>query len=176
LRFLGLRQLHPSLALRPNNLRGGVAQVRDDLTSLGLASDAIVCELGGLGAASEAAARQLWDVAAMTQAYRASLRAIEQSQARLPRLSAGEAMRESFSLGGQVIRQLVLDPLLPEPLAPVALRQAVVDAMRSYDRMGRDCWAQLLRRLGVPHRQAPVDTRLVTRGQELITAVSGGMA
>lgn len=175
LRFLGFRQLDAALALRPNNLRGGVPQVRDDLASLGLSSDALVCEIGDLDAVRETRARQLWDAAELATGYREALRTITQSAARLPRLSTVEAMRESFTLGGKVIRQLVLDPLLPEPLAPVALRNELVDAMRAYDRAGRDCWAQFMRGLGVPHRQAPADSRLAQR-HNLITAVSGGLA
>lgn len=176
LRFLGFRQLDPGLALRPNNLRGGVQQVREDLSNLGLAAEAIVCEIGALDDVREAQARQLWDAERLAAGYRTSRRAIAQSAARLARLPAADAMRESFTLGGQVIRQLVLDPLLPEPLAPIALRNELVDAMRAYDRAGRDCWARFMRGLGVPHRQAPTDSRLVTRRPELITAVSGGLA
>ena len=50
-------------------------------------------------------------------------------------------MVESFLLGGRVIRQLVLDPLLPEPILPVGERDALAGAMRRYDRLGRACWA-----------------------------------
>ena len=37
-------------------------------------------------------------------------------------------MVESFLLGGRVIRELVLDPLLPEPIVPDAERDALVAA------------------------------------------------
>lgn len=176
LRFLGFRQLDALLSLRPNNLRGGVTQAREDLASLGLRDAAAVCEIRALDAEREATARQLWDGAELAGGYRASLRALAHSTARLPRLATAEAMRESFTLGGGVIRQLVLDPLLPEPLAPAALRDQLVDAMRAYDRTGRECWAQFMRGLGVPHRQAPSDSRLGAQRHNLITAVSGGLA
>ena len=54
-------------------------------------------------------------------------------------------MTESFRLGGQAIRQIVLDPLLPEPIVPAAERAALVAALRRYDRMGRSCWAEFMR-------------------------------
>jgi len=176
LRFLGLRALDAGLAIRPNNLRGGVDQVRIDLGHLGLSDSALVCEIRAFDDARTARAHTLWDGAELARGYRESLRTITQSAARLPRLPVVDAMRESFTLGGRVIRQLVLDPLLPEPLAPVELRNQLVEAMRSYDRVGRDCWAQFMRGLGVPHRQAPRDSRMVAQRHTLITAVSGGLA
>jgi phenylacetic acid degradation operon negative regulatory protein len=157
-------------------LRGGVDQVRNDLGNLGLSESAMVCEIGALDPARDARARTLWDGAELARGYRESLRTITQSGVRLPRLPVADAMRESFTLGGRIIRQLVLDPLLPEPLAPVELRNQLVDAMRAYDRVGRECWAQFMRGLGVPHRQAPSDSRLGAQRHTLITAVSGGLA
>jgi phenylacetic acid degradation operon negative regulatory protein len=50
-------------------------------------------------------------------------------------------MAESFRLGGAAIRQIVLDPLLPEPIVPAAERRALVEAVRRYDRIGRRVWA-----------------------------------
>ena len=71
------------------------------------------------------------------------------------------AMVESFLLGGRAIRQIVLDPLLPEPLVPAAERGALVAAMRRYDRVGRACWAGFMRAFDVlPEARAPVDLRL----------------
>lgn len=64
-------------------------------------------------------------------------------------------MVESFLLGGRVIRELVLDPLLPEPLAPEAERRALVSAMRRYDRAGRRAWASFMTRYGAPHVSSP---------------------
>ncbi len=69
-------------------------------------------------------------------------------------------MVESFLLGGAVVRELVLDPLLPEPILPAGPRNELVAAMRDYDRMGRAAWADFLRGHGVVHWQAPADLRL----------------
>jgi phenylacetic acid degradation operon negative regulatory protein len=176
LRFLGFRELEAGLALRPNNLRGGVEQVRSDLIDLGLSAAATVCAIRALDPSRDQRARRLWDGAQLAAGYRESLRTIKQSAARLPRLPVADAMRESFELGGHVLRQLVLDPLLPAPLAPVALRDELVNAMRAYDRVGRDCWAPFMRALGVPHRQAPSDSRLAAHRHHFITAFSGGLA
>jgi phenylacetic acid degradation operon negative regulatory protein len=49
-------------------------------------------------------------------------------------------MAETFLLGGEAVRRIVLDPLLPEPIVDTAARRALVDEMKQYDRIGRDCW------------------------------------
>jgi phenylacetic acid degradation operon negative regulatory protein len=151
LRLLGFQELAPGLALRPDNLKGGVAAVRDELLALGLDPQAVVCELGALDAANETKARGLWDAAALRRGYTRGCRELAASEARLGRLAEGAAMKESFQLGGRVIRALVQDPLLPEPLVPAEERRAVVAALRRYDRAGRRAWAAFLARHGAPH-------------------------
>jgi phenylacetic acid degradation operon negative regulatory protein len=151
LRLLGFARLAPDLALRPDNLRGGVPGVREELRALGLDAAAPVFALAELDAASEARARGLWDVAALRRGYARSRRELAAGEARLPRLAEGAAMVDSFRLGGRVIRQLVHDPLLPEPLLPAEERRAVVAALRRYDRAGRRAWAAFLARHGAPH-------------------------
>jgi phenylacetic acid degradation operon negative regulatory protein len=160
LRFLGFRALEPGLAVRPDNLRGGAAALREELRALGLEAGALVFELGDLDAASEARARGLWDVAALCSGYRQSLADIDASEKQLQLATEEQAMVESFLLGGRVIRQLVLDPLLPEPIVPTAERDALVEAMRRYDRLGRACWAGFMERHGVLGGRAPADTRI----------------
>ena len=68
-------------------------------------------------------------------------------------------MVESFVLGGRAIRQLVLDPLLPEPILPTTERHALVQAMRRYDKLGRACWRSFMGAHGAPSRRPPVDLR-----------------
>ena len=73
-------------------------------------------------------------------------------------------MVESFLLGGRTIRQLVLDPLLPETLVPAAEREALVAAMRRYDRVGRASWARFMRGFDIlPEARTPADLRIVER-------------
>jgi phenylacetic acid degradation operon negative regulatory protein len=159
LRLLGFEALAPGLHVRPDNLRTSLSELRDQLSALGLEPGALVFALRDLDAASDARARTLWDVAALRAGYRRSLAEIAASEARLPALSEGESMAESFRVGGSALRQLVLDPLLPEEILPGGEREALVEAMRRYDRAGRACWAAFLGRFDVIHRYAPADTR-----------------
>jgi len=77
------------------------------------------------------------------------------SAKRLPRLNPREAMAESFVLGGEAIRRIVRDPLLPEELLPSGERRAFVDTLRDYDRIGRACWRPFMEAHGAPHFEAP---------------------
>jgi phenylacetic acid degradation operon negative regulatory protein len=155
LAFLGFAALEPHLFVRPDNLRGGVDGVRDELRALGLEPAALVFACAQLEAGADGRARALWDGRALCSGYRATCAALARSAARLERLSMPAAMVESFVLGGQAIRQLALDPLLPEPIVPAGARAALVDAMRDYDRLGRSCWRSFMKSHGAPHLQTP---------------------
>lgn len=160
LRFLGLARLAPGLHLRPSNLHEPLPEVRSELRALGLEADALVCTVRDLAPDDERRARALWDVEALALGYRHALRQLEESSLRLPTLPTREAMVESFRVGGGVLQQLVLDPLLPDEIHPSGEREALFDAMRRYDRLGRRCWADFLESFGVPHLRAPLDTRM----------------
>jgi len=160
LRLLGFRELEPGLTLRPDNLVGGVAAVRDQLRALGLEPGALVAGLSDLDAVSDRRARGLWDPQDLCAAYATSRHQLAESAARLPSLSQSAAMVETFLLGGRVLRQLIFDPLLPEPIVPAAPRRELVDEMRTYDRLGRSCWAGFLSGFDVPHFRNPVDLRV----------------
>ena len=124
LRFLGFRELVPGLEVRPDNLTASREALHEELVALGLPSGRTgVLDGDDRRGSSDAAARVLWDGDALVAGYRRSRAELESSEARLPALSAREAMVESFLLGGRVIRQIVLDPLLPEPIVPAAERR-----------------------------------------------------
>ena len=99
--------------------------------------------------------------------------ALAASERRLPRLATERAMVETFTLGGRAIRELVLDPLLPEPIVPAAERRALVDGMRRYDRVGRDCWRPFMRTHGAPNHRTPTDSRLMSGDRDLAVAAGG---
>lgn len=155
LQFLGLRELSTHLWVRPNNLKGGVDAVRAELFSLGLEREAPVCELNQLATSVEARARRLWDTTTLRRRYTALHAALERSSARLSQLAPTAAMAESFLLGGQAIRHIVLDPLLPEPIVPAAERRALLECLRRYDQLGRACWRSFMQAHDAPHLQTP---------------------
>ncbi len=69
-----------------------------------------------------------------------------------------KAVVECFVLGGQVLRLLAYDPLLPQTIHDPAERSALVDEMRRYDRIGRTCWR---RRFGLAMPVSPLRSCVV---------------
>lgn len=156
LSLLGFRALRAGLWVRPDNLTASVDEIRTELRSLGLAADSLVCGVRDLDPDHAQRARGLWDVAALRSEYRTLCAAIERGAERIAGLSSEEAMVESFLLGGTALRQLVRDPLLPDEICPSDERNALLAAMREYDRLGRLAWAELLKRWDVPYLRAPL--------------------
>jgi phenylacetic acid degradation operon negative regulatory protein len=173
LRLLGFRSLAPGLEIRPDNLVGGVEAVRRQLAQLGLEAEAPVLKLSELDAAHEARARSAWDGAALVAGYRAGVARLEASAARLAELPRAEAMVESFSEGGDAIRQLVLDPLLPEPIVPARERRRLLAAVRRYDALGRRIWAGWLGADAGRPETSPAGVRGLAAAGSVLRAAGG---
>jgi phenylacetic acid degradation operon negative regulatory protein len=140
---------------------------------LGLGPDVLVASLRQLDPDAEERARRLWDRSALEAGYQEAFQALERSAERLSSLSAREAMVESFLWGGFVIRQLALDPLLPEEICPSVGRSALLDAMRRYDRIGRTAWAEFLEQYGVRHSRGAQDLRMTEAAATLSVGGAG---
>lgn len=143
LSLLGLRELDRGLYVRPDNLAGGVASVRERLHKLGLDDDAVVFIAHDFDDEREQRARKLWNGKALSKSYRDTRLKLEAWLARADQLEPEAAARESFLLGDKAIHQLVFDPLLPEPLVDAKERRAFVDAVVRYDRAGHAIWQRL---------------------------------
>lgn len=144
LSLLGLHELDTGLFIRPDNLEGGVESVRSRLSALGVGEETPVFGADRFDASREQQARALWDVAELTQRYRDGSDRLQKWLKRAPQLSGGTAAKESFLLGDRAIRQLVFDPLLPDPLINVALRRSYRNAVIEFDQAGRTIWAKFL--------------------------------
>ena len=164
LSWLGFRELRPGLVVRPDNLAGGVDAVRTQLRALGLEPDALVFLVSRLDQPTDERARRLWPVTRLVAGQRNARLALERSEQRLPALPEARAMVESFELGGNAIRQLALDPLLPEALLPGRERELLLETMLRYDRAGRACWARFLAGFGVGGRTAGETRQTVAAG------------
>ncbi len=140
LHLIGFRPLTRTLHVRPNNLNGGVDAMRQRLDTLG-AGHGPVFQLSEFDAETETLARELWNARALEVGYRKTCASLEASAKRMLGLSNEEAMSESFRLGGEAVRQIVLDPLLPTPIIDTKARRALVKAMQRYDRLGRRYWS-----------------------------------
>jgi phenylacetic acid degradation operon negative regulatory protein len=140
LKLLGFRTLVRSLDVRPDNLAGGVPALRERLVELGLDRDSLVFRATELS--DDQRARTLWDAERLTASYVHTTERIERWLANIeqePRAAA----REAFFFGGDVLRKVIFDPRLPEPLVDVAARKTMLDAAARLDTYGRRLWARL---------------------------------
>lgn len=168
LRLFGFRALDPTLSIRPNNLRESGDEIRGELLALGLPSGDLVFEITALDPATEARARgELWDIETTRSLYRRRLAELARSEEQLDSLPVEQAMVETFLLGRSVIRDLVLDPLLPQAMCPATERQALVATLRRYDRLGRSAWVGFLTRFDVPHIGTPLESGLAIEPRRL---------
>jgi phenylacetic acid degradation operon negative regulatory protein len=147
LQLLGFREASSGLFLRPDNLVGGVEVVRERLRKLGLDDDAAVFVATDFDAERDARVRLLWNGKALTKSYVALRERLEKWLERAPKLEREVAARESFLMGNDAIRQLVFDPLLPDPLVDVGKRRAFVETVLRYDRAGHAIWHAFLKPL-----------------------------
>ncbi|MDQ0045123.1 PaaX family transcriptional regulator C-terminal domain-containing protein [Variovorax boronicumulans] len=138
----GFAPLQTGLHIRPDNLRGGLAAEREQLQGLGLSSKALVFRLADMDEATQAAARKLWNVRALTAGYQRLQSGIERSEKRLDKLPLEAAVRESLLLGRAVIAHLIRDPLLPAELMSPAPRTALQTVTRRYQDKARKLWRE----------------------------------
>jgi len=174
LRWLGFERLQRGVSIRPANLSESAGTTQARLVELGLRPECGIGLLDDLDASTEARARALWNTAALRRDYARSIARLEASRRRLARMPEARAMVESFRLGGDVIRQIVRDPLLPPPLLPAGELAALVREMRAYDVAGRACWRPFLERHGIDFAGTPVE--LSARNSLEIDNAFGGTA
>ena len=144
LQMLGFRELDWGLYVRPDNLADPLPTLRARLHTLGLEAEASVFVAQGFDAEREARIRKLWDTKTLNASYRKQAVRLEDWMQRAETLEPEAAARESFLLGGKAIREIVFDPLLPEPFVDVAARQAFMISTQHFDTFGKAIWRRLL--------------------------------
>ncbi|RJF88244.1 PaaX family transcriptional regulator [Oleomonas cavernae] len=138
--MLGFEELERGLHIRPDSLAGGIEAIRKRLHVLGLEPAANIFLANEFDAAREGRARALWDGQALTASYRQTRQHLKRWLDAAGELEPDVAAREAFLLGSRAIRQVVFDPLLPEPLVDVDERHGFVAAVRQFEQAGRAIW------------------------------------
>lgn len=154
LALLGFQALDEALYVRPDNLVGHAAAIRERLYPLGLDTQAPVFAATDLDPARDKAARALWNGKRLNKAYRDTRQRLQTWMDQAHTLEPDVAARESYLLGNDAIRQLVFDPLLPEPLVDVTERRAFTDTVLAFDRAGHAIWQRVLPSLNAPSTKA----------------------
>lgn len=140
LRLKGFAAALPGLSVRPANLRTGLADLRAELTELGLDPLALLIGIAEGDPVNPFDPEALWDVAGLERRYADNCRHLAQSTGRITALDTQSAARETLLVGRAVMRDILHDPLLPEGMVDTALRRQMIEAMQTYDRLGKDCW------------------------------------
>lgn len=146
--MLGFREYRRGLHLRPDNIEADVTTIRQRLQILGLEAEAPVFVARDFDAATAQQLPALWDVAALDQGYRETAAQLDAWMAQHEKLSLETAARESFLLGGEAIRLLVFDPLLPEAMVDGTARGKLLASTLRFDALGQAIWQRLYARHG----------------------------
>lgn len=144
LELRGFKMLRNGLSVRPDNILGGVAQLRQELSALGLSSRATVIGVSNLAKEDERAARSLWDTQALKRSYSESIKRLKRSEKALTRMSLEEAAAHTLIEGRRVIRDIILDPLLPEEMFASARRYELIERMKAYQDKAKIIWLDAL--------------------------------
>lgn len=143
--LLGLRELEPNFYVRPDNLIGGAAAVRDRLHKLGVDAEGCGVFLAkDFDTERDRRARALWNGKKLSKSYASHRGVLEEWLRRARSLDPMTAARESFLIGHDAIHALVFDPLLPAPLVDVKERRAFVETLIRFDKTGHLLWRRLL--------------------------------
>lgn len=141
LNMLGFRELEQGLHIRPNNLANGPEGALIRLRKLGLEPEARLCLSQSWS--DEKTLKTLWDSEHLNANYRHWQQTLEAWIGQATELDAEAAARESFLLGGQAIRHVVFDPLLPDSFIDSQARLAFVASVRKFDKVGHQIWQTL---------------------------------
>ncbi|GFD77644.1 hypothetical protein KUL118_05060 [Tenacibaculum sp. KUL118] len=144
LKLMGMKKLVNDMYIRPNNLSGGAAEVREKLIALGLSDKVMVFTASDFESEMQKKAMKLWAHLKLEALYRDGCIEIERSLKRIPSLTLEEATKESYLIGDRALYHLVFDPLLPSPLVDVAMREHYRELVKQYDDTGAEIWHRFL--------------------------------
>lgn len=138
----GFAKAAPGLEIRPDNRRQALDELRLRLAVL--APGALVFRASDLPLDCVDRALEVWQPAALDEAYESLTQALETAEAKLRKLGPGPAAALAFEVGDRAIRAIVADPLLPAAFVDVDARDRFFATMRRFDEVGRRLWHDVL--------------------------------
>ncbi len=142
--MMGFRDVASDIHVRPDNLQASLEEVRQRLITLGMSADHILVSAEQLAGIDEQSIRNLWPIAQLNQQYQDMTLRMRSWMQSAQHLGCENAARESFLLGREVIRQINLDPWLPEHWVDAPRRQIYFETALEFDRYGWTFWMELL--------------------------------
>jgi len=166
IRFARMIEAAPTVAVRPDNLHVSDFELRETLVGMGLRVPFFITR-GTVDASASLEFATKWPVDALRAEYARLTARLEASLARLNKIPFKDALVETFTLGGEAVRALVLDPLLPDVMMPPYERNLLLEMMKQYDRMGRTMWRRFMAPLASPETSdfAPIETAAFAAGE-----------
>lgn len=138
---LGLCEGLPGVWVRPDNLRQPFESLLERFRALGLEDGAELFRARDFSAqTTQRFASELWPIKALQSSYTDALRDLERSLEQLEGMPRETALVQSYLLGGEAIRVLATDPLLPEQIMDGRARAALTETMLRYDEVGHALW------------------------------------
>jgi DNA-binding transcriptional regulator PaaX len=131
----------PGLWVRPDNLRQPLAATNDRLRAHGLEDGAEIFVASSFSTAlTEQFRTQLWPLRALAKTYESVEQKLTRSLGQLDQMPHETALVQTFLFGGEAIRVLATDPLLPQQMLPSGSRAKLTATMLLYDEVGREIW------------------------------------
>jgi phenylacetic acid degradation operon negative regulatory protein len=143
----GLQRWRPGLWVRPNNLRGGLQRLGEELLVLGLDAMKGQCLITRGDSECEAGLRALWNSDELEKKYRQRLKQLLAAGKRLENPRFPQVLIETMELGSDTIRALLKDPLLPDEMASGDSRRQLIRLLQQYDQLGRRQWQLFIQQL-----------------------------
>ncbi len=144
LEHMGFRPGLRSLYVRPANLWLSTGSMRQRLHGLGLDASCQLWKAEDIDPGLAKDWHDLWEAEGWEEKHRSARKRLEKSQTHFQAMTSDEQLRESFLIGGESIRLLVTDPLLPEEIAKGKERRLHTAAMQTYDEAARKLWLDRL--------------------------------
>jgi phenylacetic acid degradation operon negative regulatory protein len=141
LRHRGFRELRRDAFMRPANLRASLAEIDDDLKSLGASASIDLLRATELGFAPPLGP---WRIGEHTSRLASACARMDALLERAPR-DPVDACKAFWLVGRDVIRLVNIDPLLPAELADAEVRRRLLARLPSFFVRGRGEWADHLR-------------------------------
>jgi len=140
---LGFKKLADRAWLRPNNLAMPASKIIELLEAMSACSDLAISKVSEVHNASEThLISSLWNCRELEDKYRDLTQRLNQSMKDLKDVDEKQALRESFLIGGNAIRRLALDPLLPAEIIDVDVREeftrCTMKFVSKFNRLWRD--------------------------------------
>ena len=139
-RLRGFGCLVKDVWVRPSNLRESLAETRNYLVTLGLEEDALVTLVAEVSGTPAHTISGLWNVEKLENGYKKLVQHLNRSIEQVPDLSAENQARDFLLLGNEAIRQINIDPLLPDELIDTSLRKKLVERTLDYNEIGISFW------------------------------------